>query len=171
MYYVGSAGTVDPGDIAKIVCADGVIQLGQGVQGIKPAAEEIPMPQTTVTIRYAVPPGPDSPQLGDEMLVLRYRPGSGHIVAVLNEVPLLYADLADPGTVVETTLLEYDSAKFKASNVFLTNSVGGPTYPNPQHVLNFAENAYYISVSLTAPELVVGIPPAVAAVGLVPWSA
>jgi hypothetical protein len=168
MFYAGSAGTVNPGGTAGLVCTGGIIQLGQGVQGSRPAIG-ITLPHITATIRYAVPADFGNPQLGAVMLVLRYRPGSGRIVATLNEVPLLYADPADPGTVTESTLLEFDSAAFDASAVFQTHSVGGPANPNPAHVLNFTENAYYISVSLTAPEIAVGDPPAVAAIGVVPW--
>ena len=169
MYYAGSSGTLDPGDTAKPVCAGAVIQLGQGVQSSKPAAVGITPPHITATIRYAVPADLGNPQLGNVMLVLRYRPGTGRITAVLNEVPLLYADPSDPGTVTETPLLEFDSAAFAASSVFHTHSVGGPTHANPKHVLNFTENAYYIAVTITALELAIGEPPAIAAIGVVPW--
>jgi hypothetical protein len=176
MYNVGSAGTVDPGDIAKVECIGSIIQLrgapsGVGLQSPPPAAAEvgIPQPEITATIRYAVSGEFDGWHLGDLMFVVRYRPGNGNVVAVLNEVPLwsFAPPGEDPGTVTETTLLTFDAVE--TTDKFLTSEEGGPTNTNANHVLNFTENFYYVALTLSAPERVVGTPPAVAAIELVQW--
>jgi hypothetical protein len=172
MYFAGSAGTVDPADVVMVTYNGCIVQLGAGPPVTKPAAEPatgIPRPQTTATIRYPVTTEVSGAVLGAVMLALRYRPGDGRVLATLNEVPLLIGVYADPGTVTETTLLEYDSNTYKASQDFLTNSSGGPGTANPTHPLDFASNLYYVTLILTAPETTVGTPPAVAAIGVVPW--
>lgn len=175
MYNVGSSGTVDPGDIAKVVCTGSIIQLGEGPPQSPPPspAGEIRIPQreTTATIRYGVDAEFNGKNLGYVMLVLRYRPGAGSVVAMLNEVPLWWGvpPDTDPGTVTETTVLEFHSGGETAPQVFTTNGEGGPGLTNASHVLNFTDNYYYVAVTLSASETVVGIPPALASVKFVPW--
>jgi len=172
MYNVGSTGTVDPGDIAKVVCTGTIIQLPGGLQSApSPAEIGIPQPQFTATIRYAVSAEFDGWHLGDLLLLLRYRPGGGNVVAVLNEVPRWFpvAPEVDPGTVTETTVLEYHSGGETAPDEFTTNGAGGPELTNAGYVLNFTENFYYVALTLSAPERVVVTQPAVAAVQLVQW--
>lgn len=177
MYSVGSVGAVDPGDISKVVCGGSVIQLGRGIGGLEPpaavsgpeaAAPAIGFPRVTATVRYSVPPDVRG-ELGGLMLVLRYRSGDGHVAATLMEVATLLEVFDDPGSVTETPLLKFDSAEFDASNRFQTKSVGGPTGPNPSHVIDFSTNVYYVALSLTGPEFITGQPPAVSVIELVPF--
>jgi hypothetical protein len=177
MYNVGSAGIVDPADIAEVVCAGSVIQVGQSIVGIQssPAggveAAVGSRPPVTATVRYAVTTELAGARVGGLMLVLRYRSGlgGGSVVATLTEVALVLDVFNDPGVVTETALMQFDSAQFDASDSFQTKQTGGPTGPNPNHVLDFQNNVYYVTLSLTAAETLFHPPPAVAAIGLVPW--
>jgi hypothetical protein len=174
MYSAGSVGTVDPADAGKVVFAGSVAQLHGGrVGGTEPARannpEVIGGPEFSAAIRYDVTPEYDGAELGALMLVLRYSPGDGRVVATLTEVPILLFDPHDPGTVTETALLQFDSAEFDASAGFQTKLVGGPTGPTPDHVLDFRNNVYYIAVLLTLREFPTGVPPSVSAIQLAPW--
>jgi hypothetical protein len=174
MYSVGSVGTVDPADAGKVVFAGSVAQLSGNRPGkTEPAQADTPevilFPTVSATIRYEVTPDSDGAELGSLMLLLRYSPGQGGVLATLTEVPILLFDPHDPGTVTETALLQFDSADFERSAGFQTKLVGGPTGPTPNHVLDFTNNVYYIAVLLTLPEFPSGIPPAVSAIQLAPW--
>jgi hypothetical protein len=174
MYAVGSVGTVDPADVGNVVFAGSVAQLKLGrVGGTEPAQADDPdvilIPDFSATIRYEVTPDSDGAELGALMLVLRFSPGNGRVVATLTEVPILLFDPHDPGTVTETALLQFDSAEFDGSAGFQTKLVGGPAGPTPDHVLDFTNNVYYIAVVLTLPEFPTGQPPAVSAIQLAPW--
>ena len=174
MYAVGSVGTVDPADVGNVVFVGSVAQLKLGrVGGAEPAQADNPdvilIPDFSATIRYEVTPDSDGAELGALMLVLRFSPGNGRVVATLTEVPILLFDPHDPGTVTETALLQFDSAEFDGSAGFQTKLVGGPAGPTPGHVLDFTNNVYYIAVVLTLPEFPTGQPPAVSAIQLAPW--
>jgi hypothetical protein len=180
MYWVGSAGTVDPADAGKVVCIGSVLQLGQGLSALPPEASggqpppvaeeaaDIAIPSLTATVRYAVVPDVGGTALNELWLGLRYRAGDGSIAANLFEVPLFLLDVAlgdDPGTVPQTQLLHFDSA---ASTTFRTDKASGLSASDPTHVLDFANYAYYVEVSITSPAIETPWPPAVAAVGVGP---
>jgi hypothetical protein len=135
---VGSAGTVDVADIGKVVFAKSVVQL-QGfdlvVSTPAPSAAALPVVQTHAVIRYGVTPvqGVLSTQL---TLRLRYRDGSGQVVATLIEV--------DISTGTETPLCRFDSrALGPPSNAFQDKS------SDCAQTLNFENHAYYVEVTLT----------------------
>jgi hypothetical protein len=174
MYSVGSTGTVDPADAGKVTFAGSVAQLVLGrVGGSDPAQADNPdvifVPDFSATIRYDVTAESDGAELGALMLVMRFSTGNGRIVATLTEVPTLLFVFDDPGTVTETALLRFDTNEFDQSYDFQTKLVGGPDGPTPDHVLDFTNNAYYISVVLTLPEFPTGEPPAFSAIQLAPW--
>lgn len=178
MYTVGSAGIVDPSDSGKVVCAGPVAQLGIGVSGLEPPvagtegalAARVTLPQTMATIRYPVPAeGPAlSSALGLLGLVLRYRSGTGRVVATLLEVPVLYDELGDPGTVTERVLLQFDSASAAPSAAFRTVIARLPRASGLYgYLLQFGPNVYYVDLTLTGSAIVAGQPPAVAAIEIV----
>ena len=86
----GSAGTVNIADIGKVVFANSVVQL-QGIDLVfnqpTPLAD-LPAVQTQAVIRYGVTPV-EGVLNGQELgLKLRYRDGSGRVVAVLIQVDI-----------------------------------------------------------------------------------
>jgi hypothetical protein len=182
VYYAGSAGSVDPGDIGKVICTGSVLQLGRGATrepppvaggGAPPPAAgseadaEIPIPSVTATIRYPVVPDIDTQPISNLWLGLRYLPGDGHIAATLIRVSTLLPDIGtDPGTVTETSLLEFDSSQFQSSLTFISNAAAGLDTANANDVMDFGGNAYYIALSLTAPAIAIAQPPAVAVIGV-----
>jgi hypothetical protein len=179
MFSVGSVGTVDPRDINKVVFAGSIVQLGFGVGGLEssaarmaPAARTIAFPHVTATIRYGVPPeGLSGSVLGNLALKLRYRDGDGRVVATLIEVAVPPARPGEPGTVVESPLLQFDSSDpdFGGSWVGFRTHVAQLPIPSDlsEHVIDFDNNLYYIALSLTGPEFIIGYPPAVSAIEIV----
>jgi hypothetical protein len=124
----------------------------------------------TATIRYGVPPdGLGGVGLGALGLQLRYRAGDGQVVATLIEVAVPPGSPGEPTTVTETPLLEFDSTQFDAAQGgFLTHiATTGVDSPDARHVLEFGPNVYYIALSLTGPEFVLGHPPAVSSIEIV----
>jgi hypothetical protein len=178
MFSVGSVGAVDPRDVGKVVFAGSIAQLGFGIGGLEPlvaasaAARVIALPEVTATIRYGVPPeGVIGKELRDVALQLRYRDGNGRVVATLIEVAVPAAAPGEPGNVAERALLQFDSADPSyggSSGSFRTHAAQVPLSSGlASHVLDFDQNVYYISLTLTGPEVVIGHPPAVAAIEIV----
>jgi hypothetical protein len=90
-------------------------------------------------------------------LKLRYRDGSGRVVAVLIQV--------DIATGTETNIATFDSEAFTRSNQFQVNGPGLGT------ALDFSNNAYYVELTLTGfsnPPMVMLFPPKVSVIQLVP---
>lgn len=165
---VGSAGTVDVKDLSKVIFTKSIVQLGLGiappmvtnkVARAKPV--KVMGTKVTATIRYGVTQeglgGLLHPGLVE--LNLRYRDGDGRVVASLIEVAI--------ATGVETSLIKWDSTSFGLSPSpnfkvrFVTNT--GALARRP---LNFRDNAYYVSLSLSAVQgpVVLRNPPAVSVI-------
>lgn len=169
---VGSVGMVDVGDISKVVFGGSVAQLGHGVGGIVVnhgvVARVISLPQTTATIRYAVTAeGFQGTELGLWRLQMRYRTGIGRVSATLIEVDL-GAAVVPPvtGPVVETSLLTVESS-ISSGDQFVTYYVTAtPGSDQSRHILDFNRHAYYVVVTLSGEEILVGSPPAISSVGL-----
>lgn len=86
---VGSTGTVDTSDAGKVVFSESLVQL-RGFDLIfksTPATHSaLPLEQTHAVIRYGVTPVAGLLLEGAAVLLLRYRNGSGQVVAKLIEV-------------------------------------------------------------------------------------
>jgi hypothetical protein len=163
----GSAGTVDVADTGKVVFANSVVQL-PGIDLVvnqETQLAALPVVQTEAVIRYGVTPveGVLTGQgiaLGQGVaLRLRYRDGSGRVVAVLIQV-----DIAT-GTETPTTSFDSEAASLTRSNAFQVN------LPGLGNALDFANNAYYVKLTLTAssrPPVPILFPPKVSVIQLVP---
>jgi hypothetical protein len=174
---VGSAGTLDPANEGKILFDGAIAQLGVGLGGVVAAASARAearteaagrafFPRISATIRYAVttPDGIDGVDSFKIALQLRYRRGDGQVLATLFQVPIPVPP-NDPGVVIETPLNHFDSDIFGGAadsfqNGDVGNLVGG-------HIVDFTNNAYYVAVTLIAPNRpFLSVPPAVAAIRL-----
>jgi hypothetical protein len=159
---VGSVGTVDVADIGKVVFDKSIVQLGHGLAPPQ-VAEQLarPRPLVSATIRYGVTQegfGTATNVAGLELWT-RFRQGDGRVVATLIEVNV------DSGA--EATLLTFDTELFGAAGP--ANFHVGEAGPGEfKRELNFTLCVYYVSVSLTRPDVpFLGIPPAVATLQLV----
>jgi hypothetical protein len=161
---VGSAGTVDLADFGKVVFAGSVVQL-LGIGGVHPetrvaSPEAVVLPKTNARIRYDVTPDAGV-HLFSLHLKLLYRSGEGQVVAKLVEVGI---PSAPENMVTETALLIFDSQinggpapdEFQARDATST--------PTNTRQLDFDNNAYYVELSLIAPERPLTNPPAVSAI-------
>ena len=161
---VGSAGTVDETDTAKISLDRSIAQMGVVIGGGQPISIGLQIPGQTqsAVIRYNVTPveglfavkprcftgtGNECPGI---QLKLRYLAAgnSARVVARLVEV--------DMTTGAEVTRLNFDSNAFSKANNYQVQSVGecGPQIP-PQP-FDFATKAYYVEVRLTTNAIVAG---------------
>ena len=161
---VGSAGTVDETDTAKISLDRSIAQMGTVIGGNQPVSISVQIPGQTqsAVIRYNVTPveglfatkprcftqtGSECPGI---QLKLRYLAAgnSARVVARLVEV--------DMATGAEVTKLNFDSNAFAKANQYQVQSIGecGPQIP-PQP-FNFATKAYYVEVRLTTSSIVAG---------------
>jgi hypothetical protein len=161
---VGSAGTVDETDTAKISLDRSIAQMGNVIGGGQPVSISLQLPGQTqsAVIRYNVTPveglfavkprcftqtGSECPGI---QLKLRYLAAgnSARVVARLVEV--------DMTTGAEVTRLNFDSNAFSKANNYQVQSVGqcGPQIP-PQP-FDFATKAYYVEVRLTTNAIVAG---------------
>jgi hypothetical protein len=165
---VGSAGTVDVKDLSKVIFAKSIVQLGPGIappvvtrKAASAKAVKVTGTKVTATIRYGVTQEGLGGllQAGLVELNLRYRDGDGQVVASLIEVAI--------ATGVETTLIKWDSTSFGVSPSpnfqvrFVTN-----TGALARRLLNFRDNAYYVSLSLSAVQgpIILRNPPAVSVI-------
>jgi hypothetical protein len=160
----GSAGTVDVADIGKVVFVNSVVQL-PGVDLVvnrEAQLAALPVVQTEAVIRYGVTPVEGVlPGQGFALraLRLRYRDGSGRVVAVLIQV-----DIAT-GTETPTASFDSEAPGLTRSNEFQVN------LPGLGMALDFANNAYYVELTLTAssrPPVPILFPPKVSVIQLVP---
>jgi hypothetical protein len=165
---VGSAGTVDVRDLGKVLFAKSVVQLGPGIappvlstKATRTKAVKAAGTNVTATIRYGVTQEGFGGILeaGLVELNLRYRDGDGRVIASWIEVAI--------ATGVETTLIKWDSTSFGLAPSpnfqvrFATN-----TGILARRRLNFRDNAYYVSLSLSALKgsVVLANPPAVSVI-------
>jgi hypothetical protein len=162
----GSAGTVDVADVGKVVFDKSIVQL-QGFDLVAPPATQAAVGPTAVTstlisavIRYGVTPV-EGVLMGQQLrLKLRYRDGSGHIMANLIEVDI------DEGT--EISKITFDSSQ---SNSVHNNGFQIYTSRDYYSSFDFANHAYYVQLILTASQPLarpVLFPPKVSVVQLVP---
>jgi hypothetical protein len=158
---VGSAGTLNQTDLAKVSLHQSVIQLGvellppistQAVaaQAAGGAVHPTPVfPTTQAVVRYNVTPVDGLFVAGRFRyhLQLRFR---GQVTARLMQVDI------ESGT--ETQLILFDSSSFPASPSFQVQTVPASA---DSALLDFVNKAYYVEATLIAPELVVGHPAAI----------
>jgi hypothetical protein len=169
---IGSGGVVDVGDLTKVVFGGSVAQLGHGIGGIavtrSTIARAISLPQTTATIRYAVPEdGFQGTAVGVWRLQMRYRTGTGRVSATLMEVDLGVVIVPSViGPVVETPLLMVESAVPSGDEFVTYYATATPRSDQAKHVFDFNNHAYYVVVTLSGEEIVVGYPPAISTIGL-----
>ena len=153
---VGSAGTLNAADLAKVSLDNAVITLGRGITPPPASVAEDPsvvQPEVSAVVRYnitAVDGLFPTTELFAYLMELTYR---GKVRARLVQF--------DRSSGTETDLLHFDSADFPPADGFATNgSLAGP----PVAVMDFVNCAYYVEATLTASAIVVGHPAEVAVV-------
>jgi hypothetical protein len=153
---VGSAGTLDQIDLAKVHLFQSIVQLGtdlpiptQAVSAqVVGAAPHFPTIQAVV--RYNVTPVDGLFSIPDKFryqLRIRYR---GQITAKLMQVD------GESGT--EAQLILFNSNSFPAKPDFQLQSVS-PSNDSP--LLDFINKSYYVEATLIAPAIVIGHPAAI----------
>jgi hypothetical protein len=170
---VGSAGTLNQTDLAKVQLHQSIVQLGTDVI-IDPGttaraasvAPRIALPTVQAVVRYNVTPVdglfPQGSFLGYE-LKIRYR---GQIAAKLMQV--------DIDTGEETQLIPFgpppSQPYFPVVAGFTPSSAPGQraTHAHPVPFLDFVNNAYYVEATLIASELVPGHPAAISIIKIEP---
>jgi hypothetical protein len=163
---VGSAGTLNQADLAKVRLRGSIIQLGVDIAPPPPAAaaralSQIGLPIIQAVIRYNVTPvdGLFFDQVASNKfhygLELRYL---GHVTARLREVDLHTGNDPDDGIVF------FDSTKFAASPSFQVERAFAAQF---EGVLDFVNKAYYVEATLVAPSPVVGHPAAISIIKVV----
>jgi hypothetical protein len=167
---VGSAGTLDSTDLAKVSLHQSIIQVGiailppqqQAPTAVPPVGQlASPVPTVRAVARYNVTPvdGLFFDQVPSRPfhygLRLRYL---GQVTARLVEV-----DLAT-GAETAPDLVTFDSASFPASPSFQVQTAFAQHF---EGVLDFVKKAYYVEATLVAPALVAGNPAAISIIKLV----
>jgi len=159
---VGSAGTLDHTDLAKVSLHQSVVQLGVELLPPPPVAHNAAtaglfsaaVPTQQAVVRYNVTPVdgmfPAVTPAFAWALRLRYR---GRVTARWIEV-----DLA---TGTETQLVQFDSNAFPASQSFQVQAAFTAFRP-----VDFVKKAYYVEATLVAPLLIVGHPAAISIIKL-----
>ena len=159
---VGSAGILNPADLAKVTLHGPIIQLGVDISPPPLAAAARPLspigfPTIQAVARYNVTPvdGVFFNQVASNKfhygLELRYL---GHVTAKLREVDLHTGNDPDEGLI----LFDKTSPSFKVETAFASQFEG---------VLDFVNKAYYVEATLAAPALVVGHPAAISIIKVV----
>jgi hypothetical protein len=166
---VGSAGTVNPPDIGKVLLVGSIAQLGGGRGGVVTGPREVAAvvsagvaagPETQAVIRYAVTAvNVASDSISNVALEIVCRRGSGQITARLVQVS--FVSINDPvPSVIEQTVVEVKAPTLEP-NLFSLQVGNGSG-------LDFEANAYYVEVVLTAAaNVVTQVPPAIATIQLV----
>jgi hypothetical protein len=163
---VGSAGSLNGADLAKVSLHQSVIQLGVDVP--LPQAMEIAAPAPGVAAAHL---GPNFPTIQAVVrynvtpvdglfpdfqfsygLQIRYR---GQITAKLVQVDL--------ETGAETQLIPAGNDHFQPTLYFEVKTLYAEGWSVP---LDFVEKAYYVEATLTAPAMVIGHPAAISIVKL-----
>ena len=152
---VGSAGTLNATELAKVTLNNAVIVLGHDIASpaaSAPADPSIGISTSSAVVRYNITPV-------DGL----FATGPFHYVLQLTYRGRVRARLAqfDLSSGAETDLLHFDSASFPPAHSFVTNS-GTTTGDSP--VMDFVNCAYYVEATLTASAVVVGNPAEIAAV-------
>ena len=161
---IGSAGTVNVGDIGKVNFAGSVVQIGTGSPGVvfgsstavggsvaeAASATAILHPKTQATIRYGVTPFSRSSDsgigndLGSWELTLTFRDGAGQVAATLIEVRISGVGVGNVTPVQETRLIHFDSQEFPAPSTHFRTFSKRPSDALTFHRLDFRNNAYYV---------------------------
>jgi hypothetical protein len=166
---VGSAGTVDTADLAKVVFHNSVAQLGPGVPAVvahsaQPAAASAVLVTTRAVIRYGITPvdGLANPGQSNYTLKLRYRDGPGQVVARLIGVDIQTGTESSP-------LVSFDSEVDAGVNRRHDNAFQTQQHSGSFQELDFLNNAYYVELTLTAshnPNRPIPNPPALSVIQL-----
>jgi hypothetical protein len=161
---VGSAGTLNLVDLAKVSLHQSIVQLGVGIIGVGTAASEphaSPIQDNVqAVVRYNILPvaglfpEPIQPLPGRFKYGLRIR--------YLNQITakLMEVDLA---TGAENQLILFDSKNFPESPNFQVHSLVQTT---PSSLLDFVGKGYYVEATLTASAIRVGSPAAISIIKL-----
>lgn len=137
---VGSAGTVDEADTAKIKFTNSTAQMGN--VPILTAAAAIILPTSSAVIRYNVT-AVDALTVSTAVAMnVRYL-DAGPLASVVAR--LIRVNLA---TGVETTLLTFDSHNFAQASAYQLKGVNN-CFPFKPISFNFVNNAYYVAATLT----------------------
>jgi hypothetical protein len=167
---VGSAGTLNQADLAKVTLHQSIVQLGtalapppavaaEGASAESEAASapELQLPTIQAVVRYNVTPVDGlffTPGSGlHYFLKLRCR---GNVSARLVEVDL------QTGAEAQRILLNSNTANFQ-----LVVKEENPTAPESK-VMDFVEKAYYVEATLTASAVVIGHPAAIQIIKIQP---
>jgi hypothetical protein len=151
---VGSAGTLDQADLAKVHLFQSIVQLGvdfSSTQGA--AAAGAIFPTTQAVVRYNVTPVEGLFYPTDTfkyVLQIRFR---GHITAKLMQVNIETGE--------ETQLILFDSSKFPPKPGFQGQQVS-PRNDSP--FLDFVNNGYYVEATLITSAIVLGNPSAISVI-------
>jgi hypothetical protein len=163
---VGSAGTLNQADLAKVTLHGAIIQLGVDISPPPPVESarqvgRVGLPTLQAVVRYNVTPvdGLFFTQTASNKfhygLELRY---FGHVTATLREVDLNTGNDPDQGLVL------FDSTKFAPASSFKVETAFATQF---EGVLDFVNKAYYVEATLVAPALVVGHPAAISIIKIV----
>jgi hypothetical protein len=166
---VGSAGSLNQADLAKVTLHQSIVQLGTGLAPPHVAAEaasavseaalapELQLPTIQAVVRYNVTPVDGlffTPGSGlHYFLKLRCR---GNVSARLVEVDL------QTGAETQRILLNSNTANFQ-----VVVKEENPTAPESK-VMDFVEKAYYVEATLTASAVVIGHPAAIQIIKIQP---
>jgi len=156
---VGSAGTFNQADLAKVQLFNSIVQLGVdfgSTQGAAEVARGVIFPTTQVIVRYNVTPveGLFYPtQNFKYLLQIRYR---GHVTAKLMQVSI--------ETGVETQLILFDSNAFPSKPGFQVQQAAAP---HDSVFLDFVNNGYYVEATLITSAIVLGNPSAISVIQVV----
>ncbi len=161
---VGSAGTLNHSDLAKVTMSQSIVQLGmeltpnvitqnmfaQFASALESLGPAIPSNQAVVRYNITATDGLFAEHSFRYHLHIRYR---GRVVAALIEVDL------ETGAEVER--IHFDSSQFPSAPGFQVQSA----YEGADSVvMDFVNKAYYVQATLTAPAIAVGHPAAIAMV-------
>lgn len=155
---VGSAGTLDQADLAKVHLFHSIVQLGVdfgSTQGAAAAARAI-LPTTQAIVRYNVTPVDGLffiPNKFKYQLQIRFR---GHINAKLMQV--------DMESGAETQLILFDSTGFPPKPGFQHQTVAAQ---NDSPLLDFVNKGYYVEATLITSAIVIGNPSAISIIKLI----
>jgi hypothetical protein len=163
---VGSAGTLNQADLAKVSMHQAIVQLGTGIgpaataeaaapagSGAAATTPALHLPTIQAIARYNVTPVDGLFFTASDthyFLKLRCR---GHVSARLVEVDL------QTGAETQRIRLNSNTTSFQV--------VQQPEGP-PSTVMDFVKKAYYVEATLTASALVVGHPAAIQIIKIVP---
>jgi hypothetical protein len=159
---VGSGGSLNATDLAKVSLHQSIVQLGVDLLPPTAVAHNVaaadvfaaPIPTQQAVVRYNVEPVdgmfPSVTPAFAWALRLRYR---GRVTARWIEV-----DLA---TGAETQLVQFDSNAFPVATTFHVQAAFTAFRP-----VDFVKKAYYVEATLVAPALIVGHPAAISIVKL-----